>query len=227
MKKVVLIPYWAGYSFPDQSMARRDTVKIGGRSLMDHTIQIANGIDNIDDVIVYASSDKVLSELSNKTHCSYLKRDSDLDNQGVSIEDIVERFLSISDADLIILMHPKSPFLRPKSIAECVNKVMNKEHDSAFIATSSKKLAWFRGKPLNYTLAKNEKTPGMSSIEPVILESSSVYVFTRALFESSRRRIGNDPFVKIVGHFEGFEIDQEDDYKVADLIMNAGLEVYD
>jgi len=226
MKAVVMIPYWAGYAFPKESMTRRDTVSVGGRSLMDHTVQIANGIPNIDDVIIYASNDDVLKQLRDASLCKFFRRPSGLDDQGVSIEDIIGSFLSITDADVIILMHPKSPFLRPKSIAECMDKVVNEGFDSAFVATSPNKLAWFRGQPLNYSLAKNEDTPSMSSIDPVILESSSVYVFTRALFESSRRRIGSDPFIKIVGHFEGFEIDQEDDHRVADLIMNAGLESY-
>ena len=43
-----------------------------------------------------------------------MKRDSSLDSQEVSIEDIVEKFLQNSDADIIVLMHPRCPFIEQK-----------------------------------------------------------------------------------------------------------------
>ena len=105
-----------------------------------------------------------------------------------------------------------------------LQKVKSGEYDSAFVVSQARKLAWFNGKPLNYTLSKD--TPTLSSIEPVVLESSSVYVFTRELFENTRHRISDKPFMMNVGHFEGFEVDTEDDYKMAELIINSGFETF-
>ena len=122
-----------------------------------------------------------------------------------------------------MLMHPKSPFLKPESIADCISKVKSKEYDSAFLVTRAKKLAWYDGKPLNYFLSKD--TPSLDSILPVVLESSSLYVFTKELFQRTRHRISENPYMKEVGHFEGFEIDRVDDFEMAELIVNAGFEI--
>ena len=64
----------------------------------------------------------------------------------------------------------------------------------------------------------------LSELEPVLIESSSIYVFTRALFKKSRHHIGKNPYIKEVGHFEGFEVDNKDDLTIAELMINAGLD---
>jgi len=224
MKVVALIPFWSEYLFPKNSLSKRDTLKLGENSLIDYTVKIANQVNILDEVIIYSSSDDVLNLMNKDSKCRLIKRDSDLDAIGVSIEDIIERFLTVSDADIIVLMHPKCPFLRNKTISSCIAEVKSGKYDSACVVVQARKLAWFNGKPLNYTLSKS--TPALSSIEPVALESSSVYVFTRELFENTRNRISDNPFMINIGHFEGFEVDTEDDYKMAELIVNSGFETF-
>lgn len=225
MKIDVMIPYWQEYKFPDKSISNRDTIKIGGHSLIERAVRAVQNIEQINNIVIYSSNEQVKELLDDSLQYTFQKRPLELDDESVSIEDIIERFLSTSDADAIVLMHPKCPFLRTKSITECVNNVIDGSFDSAFIGSKHQKLAWFNGKPLNYTLKSGDNTQSLSSLEPVIFESSSVYVFTRDLFNKTRRRVGSSPYMKIVGHFEGFEIDQPEDFEIAELIVNAGLDV--
>lgn len=222
MKTVVFIPYWAEYSFPEESLNQRDTVTLGGYSLIDYAVRIADQVDAVDYAVVYASDERVLDSIQNKNKCSFVQREKDLDAQGVSIEQIISRFLQTTDADMIVLMHPKNPFLKASTVSTCIEKVQRGDFDSAFIASKARKLAWFKGEPLNYSLEKD--VPGSSAIEPVLLETSSLYVFTRKLFESVGRRVGSKPYIHEIGHFEGFEVDRPDDFAIAELIVNAGLE---
>jgi len=224
MKIIAVIPYWEEYRFPDENISNRDTLKIGGYTLLERTINICNKVEKIDKTIIYSSNDQVLKLLDEKIQYTFQNRDVDLDSQSVSIEDIIERFLNTTTADIVVLVHPRCPFIRSESITDCINKVVNEGYDSALIATQYKKLAWFEGKPLNYSLQKGGNTLNNTQVEPVVLESSSVYVFTRDLFESTRRRIGIKPYFKYVGGFEGFDIESSDDYEIAELIVNAGLD---
>ena len=225
MKTVAMIPHWHEYRFPDQSVSDRDTLKIAGHSLIERTIHLLQNIEQIDQIIIYSSNEKVLEVIDDSLSYSFLKRDHKLDDANVSIEDIIETFLPTTDADVILLMHPKCPFLRSDSVEDCLNKVVSGRFDSAFIGSKYKKMAWFKGEPLNYSLESGSNTKHLTSLEPIILESSSVYVFTRELFYKSRRRIGKNPYIKFVGHFEGFEIDRAEDCEIAELIINAGLDV--
>jgi len=225
MKIVAMIPYWKEYRFPDQSISNRDTLTVGGHSLIERVVRTLQKVKEIDEIVIYTSNVQVKELLDKSLKYVLLNRDSDLDDENISIEDIISRFMNNSDADIILLMHPKCPFLKPESISDCINKVVDGEYDSAFIGSQHKKLAWFNGKPLNYSLESGGSTQSLSSLEPVVFESSSVYVFTRELFDKSRRRVGLNPHMKFVGHFEGFEIDRAEDFEMAELIVNAGLDI--
>ncbi len=224
MNITTVIPYWEKYKFPDENIKDRDTLTIGGHSLLERAISICNEVSQIQEVVIYSSSDRVLTSIDDNLTFKFQQREPDLDNQDVSIEDIIERFLTVTDAEIIVLVHPRCPFIKPSTIQDCINHVVSNEYESAFIATRHRKLAWFNGEPLNYSLKEQENTTNVSSVEPVILELSSVYVFTRQLFYKTRRRISKTPYIKFVGRFEGFDIESEDDYEIADLIINAGLD---
>jgi CMP-N-acetylneuraminic acid synthetase len=222
MKIVALIPFWSDYKTSFDGIVCRPLVSIGGRSLINRTVEMINRINSIEEVIVFASNDKILDYFDDKAQYRFLKRDKRLDFDDISIEDIIENFLLNSDADIIVLIHPKSPFIKPETIQDCIDKVSSSDFDSAFVANSVRKHAWFKGKPLNYS--RNSDTPLLSDIDPILVETSSVYVFTRELFDSERHRIGEKPYVKEVGHFEGLEIEREDDFEMAELIINSGLD---
>lgn len=222
MKVVALMPFWSGYQPTTDSIECRPIVNIGGKSLITRTIEIANQINLIKEVVIFASNDKITNYLDDNAKYKFLKRDRSLDSNKASIEDIIEAFLQKSDADVIVLIHPKCPFIKPQTIQECIEKVATHEFDSAFVANLVQKYTWFKGKRLNYS--KDADTPSLLDIEPVLIEASSVYVFTRALFNKCRNRIGPNPYIREISHFEGFEIDREDDFEIAELIINAGLD---
>jgi len=222
MNIVALIPFWADYESLGGEVSNRPLVNIGGKSLINRTVEIINRVNSIKEVVIFASNDKILDYLNDKIRYRFIKRDQSLDSENTSIEDIIESFLSSSDADIVVLIHPRSPFIKPETIQECIDKVTLFDFDSAFVANSVRKHAWFKGETLNYS--RNGDTPALSDIDPILVETASVYVFTRVLFNNERRRIGQKPYVKEVGHFEGFEIDRDDDFEIANLIINSGLD---
>jgi CMP-N-acetylneuraminic acid synthetase len=150
-----------------------------------------------------------------------VERPSYLDSSNTNIQDIIREFLKVDNADIIVLWHITSPFLRPATIIECIEKVKSQEYDSAFTALEIKKFCWFQGKPLNYSLDK--PTPRTQDILPVIVEQSHLYVFKRDVFERYGQRITDKPYIKVIDHFEGYDIDTIEDFKVADLIVNTGF----
>lgn len=221
MKITTLIPFWADYKSSEESLSCKPLTKISGKSLISRTVEIANHIESVDETVIFTSSDNLPDCIDGNMKYEIIKRDSNLDSNKVSIEDIIDGFLQVSDADVIVLINPKNPFIKPKTIEDCITKVLGSKFDSAFVVSRIQRHAWYKGKPLNYLADKD--TPQLSQVEPVLIESSSIYVFTRQLFEASHRRIGENPYIKEVGHFEGFEVDNKDDLMMAELIINAGL----
>lgn len=204
-----------------ERVPRKNIKDLGGIPLVNYTVRALNKVKSIDDVVLYASEPTICDYIQQGLKYTYVERPAYLDTQEAKIQDLIKEFLKKDDADTIVLLHITSPFLRPETISECVEKVNSGKYDSAFTAYEIKKFCWFRGKPLNYAL--DRPTPRTQDIDSVVVEQSSLYVFKREVFERTGQRISSNPFIKFIDHFEGHDIDTAEDFRIAELIVNTGL----
>jgi len=195
--------------------------KLGGISLVNYTMRALNQVPLIDESVVFASEPSICEFIQHGLTFRFLERPQSLDSQNTKIQDIIREFLNMDKADIIVLLHITSPFLRHETISDCIEQVASGKFDSAFTAHAVNKFCWFRGKPLNYSLDK--PTPRTQDIDPVIVEQSSLYVFKRDVFEKTGQRISDNSFVKYIDHFEGHDIDTPEDFRIAELIVNTGM----
>lgn len=217
-----LIPFSSNYRDDNNSLEQRAKIILAGSSLLERTLITLNKVKKINESYVFTSDRTLKNSVSNFTDFKILDRDKDLDKSDTKIEQIINSFINKVDVDIIVMMNTRKPFLKSETINECILKVSEGKHDSAFIASKKKKLSWFQGKPLNFDI--NKDTPHLKSLEPVLFEDSTLYVFKKANFLKSKKRIGKNPFIKELGHFENFEVDKDDDRKIAELIINSGLD---
>lgn len=220
MKIVAFIPYWLDYQINELG-EHKNLKKLGGQYLINYSIELLNSISYIDKTFVYCSNDKINNYIDNNLNYEFLKREQCLDNSNISIDEIIKTFLTQTDANIIILLHPNSPFISSSTLEECISKVKSSQYDSAFTAYKFKKLSWFRNEPLNYKL--NKVTPKLKDLDSVVIEQSSLYIFTKEAFEINNKRIGKKPFIKSINHFEGLEVESQEDFDIAELIVNSGM----
>ena len=221
MKIVGFIPYWKGYQVTNDVSEHKNFKKLGGKYLINYSLNALSRIENINQVILYASDRSVLEVVDDELDFDFLQRPNFLDSSDIPIEDIIDEFLKVSDADVIVMLHPNSPFLQLATINECVSKVVSGKFDSSFTACQYKKLAWFKGVPLNYSL--HAPTPHLDQLASVIFEQSSLYVFNRESYLLKKKRVGENPYIKFIDHFEGHEVNLDEDFKIAELIVNSGM----
>ncbi|NRB38147.1 MAG: hypothetical protein HRU20_06715 [Pseudomonadales bacterium] len=221
MNVVGVIPYWLEYQLSSGRDDHKNLKMLGGRYLINYSLSLLQMSACIDHCCLYVSDDKVLQYTDDDFSAELLIRPEFLDANDITIEDIIDEFLQVSDADVIVMLHPNSPFLRLNTLDECIKKVVSGEFDSAFTAYEYKKLSWFDGKPLNYSLL--EPTPKLETLKPVIFEQSSLYVFSRQSYLKNRKRVGENPYIKCINHFEGHEINDSEDFEMAELIVNSGM----
>ena len=89
------------------------------------------------------------------------------------------------------------------------------EYDSAFSSEKIQTFAWFEGRPLNYAL---DNIPRTQTIEPVYIETSAFFIFSRELWCGRGRRIGDRPYMAVVDRIEGLDIDYPEDFAMAEII---------
>lgn len=187
---------------------------LGGKPMMCYLLETLVQVPNIDEVYVYCSSDKVRPLLP--AGVKLLKRDTALDSDEALGEQIYDAFVREVDADVYMLAHTTSPFIKVETINNAISKVLQGLHDSAFSAQKIQTFAWYGGKPLNYSPTSIPRT---QTIEPVYVETSAFYIFRREMWVQHHRRVGNTPYMAIVGPVEGVDIDYPEDFELAELMI--------
>ena len=177
--------------------------------------------------IIYASEDYFSKyECFNDLHYEFYKRDKSLDGD-VDFNMLMNSFLndkSIScNSDHIIFFCVTGPFMKTNTIVDMIDQINKNKNDSAFTGIPVRNFCWFKNKPLNYKLS--ERIPWTQNLEPVIQESSSLYIFNKNYFLETGRRIGNNPYIKLVDPIEGHDIDYQYEFDLAKKIWegNNGL----
>ena len=116
------------------------------------------------------------------------------------------------NADIYILAHATSPFISADSIKNALMQVVTQGYDSAFSAQKIQTFAWYKEQPINYVL---NNVPRTQEIEPVWIETSGFYIFTKEIFTKYKRRIGFHPYIQEVEGIEAIDIDERKDYDLA------------
>ena len=214
MKRVAFVPI----RLNSQRVEGKNLRLLGGQPLMTYLLRSLAAAKNIDEVYVYCSNPAIQEYLPEGVR--FLKRDERLDSNTTLGEEIYDAFTAEVDADIYILAHATSPFIRTSTIEDAVARVESGEYDSAFSAERVQTFAWWEGKPLNYSL---EHVPRTQDLEPVYVETSAFFIFRSEVWRTLHRRIGERPYTAVTDRIESMDIDNPDDFLLAEAIVAAGL----
>lgn len=214
MKIVAFVPI----RLNSQRVEGKNLRLLGGRPLMTYLLESLAAARNIDQVYVYCSDESIKKHLPEGV--SFLKRDSRLDSNTTLGEEIYDAFTRKVEADIYVLAHATSPFIRTSTIEDGVERVRSGEYDSAFSAERVQTFTWWQGKPLNYSL---ERIPRTQDLEPVYVETSAFFIFRREVWQQMHRRIGVKPYTAVTDRIESMDIDNPDDFLLAEAIVAANL----
>ena len=129
--------------------------------------------------------------------------------------------MSKQEADIYVYAHATAPFITVDTMKQCIGAVRSGEYDSAFCAVKLQDYLWQDGEPLNFDATNLPRT---QDLKPIYQETSGVYVFTKEVFETYKRRIGVKPFIKEVAFKEAIDIDNPEDFDLAELLLNVDLQ---
>lgn len=202
----------------NERLPGKNTMNLGGKPLLQHQLLAMRQTGLADEIYVYGSDEAVCSYLPEGIR--FLKRPTKLDLPTSNFTQIFTTFSNTVPADIYVYIHATAPFITPKTIIECIQAVQSGEYDSAFCAVKIQDFLWKDGEPLNFDAAN---VPRSQDLEPIYRETSGVYVFTREVFETYHRRIGKKPYIKEVSFKEAVDINNPDDFHLAEAMVNIDL----
>ena len=206
MKTVALIPI----KLNSQRLPNKNILPIAGHPLCWHICNSLLQVKEIDEVYVYCSDKAVMQYLPEGI--LFKQRDKRLDGDLVKGFDIYRSFINEVNADVYVLAHTTSPFIKSTTIKNALSHILSGENDSAFSAERIQTFAWYQGATLNYDL---NNVPRTQDIEPVWIETSAFFMFKKEIFTLHNRRIGFNPYVQEVSGIEAIDIDEKKDYEFA------------
>lgn len=189
-----------------------------GYPLIYYILESLIKVNEIDEVYVYCSSDEITKYIPKTIR--YIKRSKKLDSSSTKINEILYEFAQNINSDIYVLCHATSPFIKSESIQLGLKSVLSGKYDSAFAVSKIQDFMWKNKRPMNYSL---ENIPRTQDLEDIYIETSGFYIFDRNTILNKRRRIGENPNLVEVSKIEAIDIDEKEDFDIANAIYNFGI----
>ena len=196
----------------------KNTRMLGEKPLLQYELDSLKATGLCSDINVYCSDGAVVPFLPEGV--AFLKRPKELDLPTSNFTQIFSTFMSEKDADIYVYAHATAPFITVETMKQCIEAVKSGEYDSAFCAVKLQDYLWQDGQPLNFDATNLPRT---QDLKPIYQETSGVYVFTKEVFQQYKRRIGVKPFIKEVTFKEAVDIDNPEDFDLAEVMLNVNM----
>jgi CMP-N-acetylneuraminic acid synthetase len=211
MKIVLFIPI----KLNNQRLSGKNTMPLNGKPLCNYIFDTVKDISCIDEKYVYCSNEEIISYIPDGI--KFLKRNSCLDKDETLGEEIYDAFIKQVDADLYILVHTTSPFLKADTLRNAILQISDNCFDSALSVEKSQTFAWYDNQPLNYLL---DKIPRTQDIQPVFVETSAFYMFKKEVWINLHQRVGIKPYFAVTDKIESVDIDDATDFAFASVVAD-------
>lgn len=186
-----------------------------GKPLCYYILSTLMSIKEIESVYVYCSNPDIKEFLPDGV--KYLRRSESLDQDTTKMNEVLSCFANDVDSDVYVMTHTTAPFIKPESIKKGLDAVLSGQFDSSFAAKKVQDFLWKDGKPFNYEL---NNIPRTQDLPALFEETSGFYIYKKDVIKNLNRRIGNSPFIVEVGEIESIDIDEPEDFLIADAIFN-------
>ena len=186
-----------------------------GKPLCYYILSTLLSISEIDEVYVYCSNPQIKEFIPEGV--TYLQRSELLDKDTTSMTEVLTRFTEEVPADIYVMTHTTAPFITKESIIKGLIAVKSGSYDSSFAAKKLQDFLWKDGFPFNYSL---DNIPRTQDLPQLYEETSGFYIYKQSVMADMHRRIGNTPFIVEVGEIESVDIDEPEDFMIADAIYN-------
>jgi len=192
---------------------------LAGRPLYQHIISTLLQCPEIEEIVVDTDSPVVIEGL----HLGFpqvrvLERPEHLRADTISMNEILAYDTSQVEADFYLQTHSTNPLIRPETVSKALQALLAiyPAYDSLFSVTRRQVRLWDQlGRAINHNPAVLLQT---QDLPPVYEENSCLYIFTRQRLLAHRNRLGERPLMFEIDPAEAWDIDDEMDFLIVDLL---------
>ena len=198
---------------------------IAGKPLFHHILETLLACPEISQVVVGTDSPVILEGLEEHfPQVLALLRPEALRADTIPTNEILMYDTAQVQADLFLQTHSTNPLLSAATISRAIASLRSvyPTYDSLFGVTRLQARLWDQlGRAINHNpdvLLRTQDLP------PVYEENSCLYLFTRNVLASRRNRLGERPMMFEIPNDEAWDIDEELDFTIAEVLLNQRLD---
>jgi len=150
-----------------------------------------------------------------------LERPQELQADNISMNEILLYDTAQVNADLYLQTHSTNPLLKAATLSSAIQALESAfpGYDSLFSVTRLQTRLYDElGRAINHNPAVLIQT---QDLPPVYEENSCIYLFTRENLVQRRHRIGERPLLFEIDPDEAWDIDEEVDFKLVELLLKT------
>jgi N-acylneuraminate cytidylyltransferase len=215
MKLTAVIPVRKG----SQRLKDKNLRPFANTSLLEIKIKMLLQVPELDSIVINTNSDAAIELVETKyggTKVSYHRREEYYASSQCSGSDFFKHLGEVTDTDIFIYTPCTSPFVKPETLSECINKFLSsKEYDCVSTVSLVKEFLWLEGKAINYDPLN---APNSQNLPDVVALNFGTTVVAREDLIKNHNIIGKHPnFVK-TSDIEAIDIDTPLDFYIAEQI---------
>jgi len=199
--------------------------RLAGKPLFHHIITSLLTCPEITQVVVDTDSPMITSGLQEHfPQVTILERPERLRADDIATNEVLIYDISQVQADFYLQTHSTNPLLRSETISKAVQTFISNYpvYDSLFSVTRMQTRLWDQsGRAINHDPAILLQT---QDLPPVYEENSCLYIFKRQTLLARRNRLGERPMMFEIDPPEAWDIDEELDFQIVELLMTQGKE---
>jgi len=195
---------------------------LDGRPLYAHILATLQAVPEVTQILVDTDSDEIIEGIkTNFPAVRCVSRPENLRADDVPMNEILMYDTGLVQSDFFLQTHSTNPLLKPGTISKGIQTLLAQypAYDSLFSVTRFQSRFWDGlGRAVNHNpdiLLQTQDLP------PIFEENSCLYIFTRETLAAKRNRLGDRPYLFEIDADEAWDIDEEIDFKLVDLLIQA------
>lgn len=208
-----------------QRVSGKNYRDIAGKPLYQHIIETLFVVPEIHEIVVDTDSDPIMIGLREKfPQVKIINRPEHLRADDIPMNEVLIHDTEQYPADFYLQTHSTNPLLKAETISRAV-QAFNENYpkkDSLFSVTRWQTRFYDKqGNAINHNPHELIRT---QDLPPMYEENSCIYIFTRENLIAKRHRISDHPLMFEIPRLEAIDIDEESDFKIADILMRLQME---
>ncbi|MCL1595605.1 MAG: acylneuraminate cytidylyltransferase family protein [Actinomycetia bacterium] len=186
-----------------------------GRPLFHVILETLLKAETVEGIYIDTDSDEIAVSASSITGVTVLRREPELEGDDVSVNLLIDSFLRLApDVDHVIQTHATNPLVQSATVDAAVRSYFeDPNHDSVFAVTRYQ--ARFYDRDMHAINHDPTELIPTQELDPLFLENSNFYIFSRESFAVHKRRIGEHPAMFKMDSMQAIDIDEEHDFAFA------------